>query len=86
MSREFIDEERLDEVVGGAFHYYTNSAGKFRCKVDKVGTYYASADAFGAISAHAADVGMDRIFGTCRYRLVLDLFKCDRFYYDYYHP
>lgn len=56
MARTELNEERLDEVVGGAFHYYTNSAGKFRCKVDNVGTYYAKSNAFGAIAAHASDV------------------------------
>lgn len=55
MSREFIDEERLDEVVGGAFNYYTNSKGQRKCHVDDVGTYYVSADAFGAVAAYSSD-------------------------------
>lgn len=55
MAREFIDEERLDEVVGGAFNYYTNSQGQRRCYVDNIGTYYVSADAFGAVAAYSSD-------------------------------
>ena len=55
MAREFIDEERLDEVVGGAFNYYTNSAGQRKCYVDDIGTYYVSADAFGAVAAYSSD-------------------------------
>ena len=55
MGREFIDEERLDEVVGGAFNYYTNKQGQRKCAVDGVGSYYVTADAFGAVAAYAAD-------------------------------
>ena len=55
MSREMINEERLDEVVGGAFNYYTNKAGQRKCVVDGVGTYFVSADAFGAVAAYASD-------------------------------
>lgn len=55
MAREFIDEERLDEVVGGAFNYYTNKAGQRKCVVDGVGTYYVTADAFGAVAAYSSD-------------------------------
>ena len=51
-----LDEERLDEVVGGAFNYYTNSKGQRRCYVDNIGTFYVTADAFGAVAAHASDV------------------------------
>lgn len=58
MAREIINEGALNEVVGGAFHYYTNSAGKFRCRIDDIGTYYAKADAFGAISAYASDTSL----------------------------
>lgn len=57
MARELIDEERLDEVVGGAFHYYTNKSGQRRCYVDDLATtYYVSADAFGAVAAYASDL------------------------------
>jgi len=58
MARIELNEEHLDEVVGGAFHYYTNSAGKFRCRVDNIDTYYAKSDAFGAISAYASDTSL----------------------------
>jgi len=51
-----MDEERLDEVVGGAFNYYTNSKGQRRCYVDDLGTaYYVTADAFGAVAAYSSD-------------------------------
>lgn len=51
-----LDEERLDEVVGGAFNYYTNSKGQRRCYVDGLNaTYYVSADAFGAVAAYSSD-------------------------------
>lgn len=55
MARIELNEERLDEVVGGAFHYYTNSSGQFRCYVDDVGSFYAKSDAFGATASYAAD-------------------------------
>ena len=51
-----LEEDRLDEVVGGAFHYYTNSKGQKRCYVDDVGTFYCNAEAFGAVAAYASDV------------------------------
>lgn len=52
-----INEERLDEVVGGAFNYYTNKQGQRRCFVDDLNTaYYVSADAFGAVAAYSSDV------------------------------
>ncbi|MBR5345738.1 MAG: hypothetical protein IK127_07920 [Clostridia bacterium] len=56
MARMELDEERLDEVVGGAFNYYTNSKGQRRCYVDTTGAaYYCSADAFGAVAAYSSD-------------------------------
>lgn len=58
MARVELDEERLDEVVGGAFNYYTNKAGQRRCKVDDIGTYYVTADAFGAVAAYASDLSL----------------------------
>ena len=58
MAREMLNDERLDEVVGGAFHYYTNSKGYRKCVVDDVGTYYCSADAFGAVAAYASDTSL----------------------------
>jgi len=53
-----LDEERLDEVVGGAFNYYTTKKGTRKCQVDGVGTYYCTADAFGAVAAHASDTSL----------------------------
>ena len=51
-----LNEERLDEVVGGAFNYYTNSKGQRRCYVDDIGSFYVTADAFGAVAAYSSDV------------------------------
>lgn len=56
MARVELNGDNLEQIVGGAFHYYTNSAGKFRCRVDNIGTFYAKSDAFGAISAYASDI------------------------------
>ncbi len=58
MARIELDEERLDEVVGGAFNYYTTKKGTRKCAVDGVGTYYVSADAFGAVAAYASDTSL----------------------------
>lgn len=55
MARIAVDEERLDEVVGGAFNYYTNKQGQRKVVVDGVGTYYCTADAFGAVAAYSSD-------------------------------
>lgn len=56
MARVELKEERLDEVVGGAFNYYTNKAGQKKCVVDGVGTYYCSETAFENVAAYAADI------------------------------
>ncbi len=57
MAREELNEERLDEVVGGAFNYYTNSKGQRKCYIDDLGiAYYVTADAFGAVAAYSSDV------------------------------
>lgn len=57
MAREELNEERLDEVVGGAFNYYTNSKGQRKVYIDALGiSYFASADAFGAVAAYSSDV------------------------------
>lgn len=52
--RIILNEQELDSVVGGAFHYIEKNGYRF-CVVDNVGNYFASADAFGKISAYAAD-------------------------------
>lgn len=53
-NRVELNEQELEGVVGGAFHYYQKN-GYNVCRVDDVGVYYASADAFGKIAAYAAD-------------------------------
>ena len=58
MARIELDEERLDEVSGGAFNYYTTKKGTRKCQVDGLGTYYVTADAFGEVCAHAADTSL----------------------------
>jgi len=41
-----LNEEVLDEVVGGAFNFYTNSKGVPRCNVTGYGTFNTTADGF----------------------------------------
>lgn len=58
MAREELREQDIEQVVGGAFRFYTNDAGQFKCKVDDVGTFYAKMDAFGAVAAYASDTSL----------------------------
>ena len=58
MAREELKEERLNEIVGGAFNYYTNSKGQARCYVDDIGTYYVTDTAFENVAAYASDVSL----------------------------
>ena len=53
MARVELNEQNLENVVGGAFNYFQRN-GQTICKVDGVGAYYASPTAFGQIAAHAA--------------------------------
>ena len=41
-----LNEENLDEVVGGKFTFYTDQSGNPRCKVTDFGKFYTSADGF----------------------------------------
>lgn len=41
-----LNEKEMENVVGGAFNFYTNSKGQKRCYIDNIGTFYCSADAF----------------------------------------
>lgn len=55
LARVEINEQDLNNVVGGAFNYIERN-GQTICIVDGVGAYYASSDAFGAIAAYSSDV------------------------------
>lgn len=41
---EMTDYE-VEKVVGGAFNFYTNSAGKSKVYIDGYGSYFCTADA-----------------------------------------
>ena len=49
-----LNEQDLNDVVGGEFHYQYNRKGQFICKVDSMGVYYAAENAREKI--HAYDV------------------------------
>ena len=51
-----LNDDALDSISGGAFNYYTNSAGQNKCVVDGIGTFYTTPDAFGYVAAYASDV------------------------------
>ena len=53
---EKLNDDALDNVSGGFFNYYTNSAGYQKCMVDGVGSFYCTADAFGQIAAYSSDI------------------------------
>lgn len=36
-----LNAEEMDQVVGGAFNYFEDSDGAYKCLVDDVGLYYA---------------------------------------------
>lgn len=55
LERVEIKEQDLNNVVGGSFNYIERG-GQTICVVDGIGAYYASANAFGKISAYASDV------------------------------
>ena len=57
MARVELNEQNLENVVGGAFHYIQRN-GQTICIVDNVGNYYASPTAFAQISAHASDTSL----------------------------
>lgn len=46
MAREMLNEVHLDEVVGGAFRFYTDSDGNSKCKVDNYGVYDCGSNGF----------------------------------------
>ena len=41
-----LNEENLDEVVGGKFVFYTDQNGNPRCKVTDIGRFYTTSDGF----------------------------------------
>ena len=47
-----LNEKDVDEVVGGAFWYWTEPDGSYHCKVDGIGVYNASTSAKRQISLY----------------------------------
>ena len=54
MARIELDEQQMEDVVGGAFHFQYNRKGDYVCKVDGVGVYYAKESAKRAIAVYDA--------------------------------
>ena len=52
-----LNEQELESVIGGAFHYFQKN-GYNLCYVDGIGTFFASANAFTQIAAHASDTSL----------------------------
>jgi len=50
MAREELNEQNLEDVVGGAFWFWTEPDGSYHCKVDGVGTFNATTEARRALS------------------------------------
>ena len=58
MAREELMDGQLEDVVGGAFNFYTSSSGASKCYVDDLGTsYFVSATAFTWIVQRTAGAG-----------------------------
>lgn len=51
-NRVELKDEILENVVGGAFNYYTNADGSMNCRVDGAGTYNCSENAKRKISLY----------------------------------
>ncbi len=47
-----LNEQELDQVVGGAFHYNYAEDGSMTCRVDGADTYHCTANAKDQISAY----------------------------------
>lgn len=45
MARELLNEQNLEDIVGGAYNFYYDENGVKCCQVDGVGTYQCTADA-----------------------------------------
>lgn len=46
MAREEINEQALDDVVGGKFSFYTNSKGQPRVNITGIGVYACTSSGF----------------------------------------
>jgi len=51
-NRMELNEQDLDLVVGGAFHYNTAEDGSMTCRVDNGGTYHCTSNAKNKISVY----------------------------------
>ena len=52
---EKLTDDALDAVSGGAFNYFSRNGVNY-CYVDDIGSFYASADAFGKVAAYSSDI------------------------------
>lgn len=57
MARVELNDQNLEGVVGGTFHFKYNSKGQYVCKVDGVGSYYADETAMYKINMHNINAG-----------------------------
>lgn len=46
MARVELNDQNLEEVVGGKFSFYTNSKGQPRVNITDIGVYACSSDGF----------------------------------------
>ena len=51
-NRVELNEQELDLVVGGQFHYNTHSDGSMTCRVDDIDTYHCTENAKRKISLY----------------------------------
>ena len=51
-NRMELNDQDLDQVVGGAFHYNSSSDGSMTCRVDGAGTYHCTENAKDKLSVY----------------------------------
>jgi len=51
-NHEELNEQELDLVIGGAFHYNTAPDGTMTCRVDNAGTYHCTENAKNKLSIY----------------------------------
>ena len=48
-----LNEKEMEQIVGGAFNFYTKD-GQQKCYVDGIGTFYCSSEAFSWVVERTA--------------------------------
>lgn len=51
-NRMELNDQELENVVGGAFHYNTQADGSMTCRVDGAGTYHCTDNAKQKLSKY----------------------------------